>query len=128
MGTLVISQKDNGYYKYTYNNRKGNVLFTSNSHQYKAQCISEITVLKKNFDKINFLKYKTPSGKLYFRIVINEFVLGNSRKFTTPLLMEKAIDDFKRSFLMSEILDFTEDIFGMINNLETIEETKTTEI
>ncbi|WP_372474599.1 hypothetical protein AB4865_04815 [Capnocytophaga sp. ARDL2] len=128
MGTLVISQRENGTYKYTYNNRKGNVIFTSNSHQHKTQCMSEITVLKRNFDRIDFLKYKTPSGKMYFRIVVNEFVLGSSRKFTTPLLMEKGMDDLKKNFLNSEVLDFTEDIFGTINELETVEGLKTVAI
>ena len=111
MGTLVISIKENGKYKCSYNNRKGNTIFTSNSHLSKVQCISEITVLKKNFSSLNFIKYKTPAGKLYFKIVVNDFVIGNSRKFTTPLLLEKGMNDFEKNFVNSEILDFTESIF-----------------
>ena len=111
MGTLVISIKENGKHKYTYNNRKGNTIFTSNSQVSKFACISEITVLKKNFSSLNYIKYKTPAGKLYFKVVVNDFVIGTSRKFTTPLLMEKGMSDFQKNFLNSEILDFTDNIF-----------------
>lgn len=111
MGTLVISKKENEKYKYTYNNWKGNTIVTSNSLQTKAHCISEINVLKRNFSSIEFLKYKTPSGKLYFKLTINGHVVAVSRKFTTPLLMEKGMNDIMKNFNQSEILDFTEDIF-----------------
>ncbi len=111
MGTLVISKKENNTYKYTYNNRKGNILITSSSHETKAHCISEINVLKRNFSSVEYLCYKTPSGKLYFKISINGHLIGSSKKFTTPLLMEKGMNDFKTYFLESEILDFTEDVF-----------------
>ena len=111
MGTLVISKKENSTYKYTYNNRKGNTVITSNSHQTKAHCISEINVLKRNFSSIEFVRYKTPSGKLYFKLSLNGYVLGASRKFTTPLLLEKGMSDVTKYFMESEILDFTEDVF-----------------
>lgn len=111
MGTLVISKKENEKYKYTYNNWKGNTIVTSNSHITKAHCISEINILKRNFSSIEFVRYKTPSGKLYFKLNINGHVIATSRKFTTPLLMEKGMNDILKNFLQSEILDFTEDIF-----------------
>ncbi len=111
MGTLVISKKENNSYKYTYNNRKGSVIFTSNSYQSKAHCLSEINILKRNFALIQFINYKTPSGKLFFKVSINDHVVGVSRKFTTPLLMEKGLNDLKNNFLKTEVLDFTEEIF-----------------
>ena len=111
MGTLVISLKENKKHKYSYNNRKGHTIFTSNSYDSKEKCLSEITVLKKNFSALMYVKYKTPAGKLYFKVVVNEYVLGSSRKFTTPLLMEKGLGDFQKNFVHSEVLDFTEDIF-----------------
>lgn len=114
MGTLVISKKENKKYKYTYNNRKGHTVLTSNSHETKAHCISEINILKRNFSSIEFLRYKTPSGKLYFKIAVNDHILGASRKFTTPLLMDKGLTDLKNNFLTSEILDFTEDVFAAL--------------
>jgi len=111
MGTLVISKKENNKYKYAYNNRKGNTLVTSNSHETKAHCISEINILKRNFSSIEFVRYKTPSGKLYFKLTVNGHVIGASRKFTTPLLMEKGMKDISDNFILSEVLDFTEDVF-----------------
>lgn len=111
MGTLVISKKENNTYKYSYNNRKGSVVFTSNSYTFKEQCLSEINILKRNFNVLTFIQYKTPSGKLFFKVDLNTHILGVSRKFTTPLLMEKAMGDFKNNFLTSEVLDFTEDVF-----------------
>lgn len=111
MGTLVISKKENNKYKYTYNNRKGNTLVTSSSHETKAHCISEINILKRNFSSIEFVRYKTPSGKLYFKLSVNGHVVGVSRKFTTPLLMEKGMKDISDNFIKSEVLDFTEDVF-----------------
>ncbi|UUV20380.1 hypothetical protein MG290_05560 [Flavobacterium sp. CBA20B-1] len=114
MGTLVISKKENNTYKYTYNNRKGNVVFTSNSYASKAHCLSEINILKRNFTIIQFIHYKTPSGKLFFKVNLNDHILGVSRKFTTPLLMEKGLNDLKNNFIRSEVLDFTEDVFEML--------------
>ncbi|SEH98755.1 hypothetical protein SAMN02927937_02562 [Paenimyroides aquimaris] len=119
MGTLVISKKENNTYKYTYNNRKGNVIFTSNSYSSKAQCLSEINILKRNFSVIKFIHYKTPSGKMFFKVNVNNHILGVSRKFTTPLLMEKGLNDLKNNFLISEVLDFTEDVFSTLTE-ETI--------
>lgn len=111
MGTLVISLKENGKYKYTYNNWKGNTLFTSSNFDTKVECFSDINIIKKNFDRLEFIRHKTASGKLFFKLELNTFILGQSRKFTTPLLIEKGIDDFKKNFAASEVLDFTENIF-----------------
>lgn len=112
MGTLVISIKENNTYKYSYNNYKGNTIFTSNSFKSKAQCFSDINVIKNNFEVLQFVKFKTPSGKFFFKLELNGFILGNSRKFTTPLLIEKGINDIRKNFINSEVLDFTENIFG----------------
>lgn len=117
MGTLVISKKENNKYKYAYNNRKGNTLVTSNSHETKAHCISEINILKRNFSSIEFVRYKTPSGKLYFKLTVNGHVIGASRKFTTPLLMEKGMKDISDNFILSEVLDFTEDVFDVFPDI-----------
>src|SRR5690606_29778755 len=120
MCTLVISKKENNKYKYTYNNRKGHTVLTSNSQETKAHCISEINILKRNFASLEFLKYKTPSGKLYFKIAVNGHILGTSRKFTTPLLMDKGLTDLQNNFMNSEILDFNENVFEELPVLEEI--------
>ena len=120
MGTLVITIKENQTYKYSYNNYKGNTLFTSNTLKSKAQCFSEINIIKNNFDVLQFVKFKTPGGKFFFKLELNGFILGNSRKFTTPLLIEKGINDIKKNFISSEVLDFTENIFGEISEFEEL--------
>jgi len=118
MGTLVISIKENDRYKYTYNSRKGNVIFTSNSYLSKAQCLSEINLIKRNFSIIKFIQYKTPSGKMFFKLNLNDHILGASRKFTTPLLMEKGMNDLTKNFIHAEVLDFTENIFEALPEVE----------
>ena len=122
MGTLVITIKENKTFKYAYNNFKGNTLFTSSTLKSKAQCFSEINIIKNNFDVLQFVKFKTPSSKFFFKLELNGFILGNSRKFTTPLLIEKGINDIKKNFLTSEVLDFTENIFGEIPEFEELSE------
>ncbi len=118
MGTLVISKKENGKFKYSYNNRKGNTIFTSNAFDSKTQCYSDINIIKRHFELLEFIRFKSGSGKLFFRLKLNSFILGQSRKFTTSLLIEKGIDDFKKNFVLSEVLDFTEDIFETISSAE----------
>lgn len=122
MGTLVITIKENKTYKYSYNNYKGNTLFTSNTLKSKAQCFSEINIIKNNFEVLQFVKFKTPSGKFFFKLELNGFILGTSRKFTTPLLIEKGINDIRKNFITSEVLDFTENIFGEIPEFDEISE------
>lgn len=112
MGTLVISKKENNTFKYTYNNRKGNIIISSNNYKTKAQCLSEINILKRNFSAIEYVQLKSPSGKLFFKLKINNYIVGTSRKFTTPLLLQKALNDFKNNFIMAEALDFTVDVFN----------------
>ena len=77
MGTLVITIKENKTFKYAYNNFKGNTLFTSSTLKSKAQCFSEINIIKNNFDVLQFVKFKTPSGKFFFKLELNGFILGN---------------------------------------------------
>lgn len=107
MGTFAISLKENGDYKYTYNNRRGKTLVTSISYPTKESCYINIQTLKNDFDKINFLKLKTTSGKFYFKILLHDNIMCVSRKFTTILRVEKAINDIKNYMLESEVLDFT---------------------
>lgn len=113
MGTLVVSLKENAKYKFTYNNRKGNTIFSSNSFLEKESCFKNIQLMKENFNYLNLVRLKTSSGKLYFKALILEEIVGQSRKFTTSRLIEKAIEDFLANFTKSEILDFTENIFEL---------------
>lgn len=115
MGTIVISKKMNGY-KYSYNNYRGHALFVSLSFESIDACSDAIEQLKKFFDALEIEHKKTPSGKLFFRVTLKGELIGNSRKFSTPLLLEKGLNDFKSNFEVAEVLDFTLDVFETIDD------------
>jgi uncharacterized protein len=115
MGTFAISLKENGEYRYTYNNRRGKTIITSVSYKTIEECYENIEVIKKEIDQIFFLKLKTTSGKFYFKLSLNETIICVSRKFTTVLRIEKAIMDIKTHIKNSETLDFTSYSFPEIN-------------
>ena len=121
MGTFVISKRQNGYYKYEFTSRKGKAIFVSNDFELRFECEEDIEFLKKNIDTVFFMKFKSKNGKMYFKVILNEKEIASSRKYTTPLLLQKGIDEIIRTISKSEVLDFTnqdfvfpsaEDVFG----------------
>jgi len=121
MGTFVITKRQNGYYKYEFTSRKGKAIFISNDFELRFECEDDIEFLKKNIEKVFFMKFKSKNGKMYFKIILNEKEIAASRKYTTPLLLQKGIDEIIRTISKSEVLDFTnqdfvfpsaEDVFG----------------
>ena len=115
MGTFAISTKDNGDYKYTYNNKRGKTVLTSLGYKSKEECKAAIIELMQNIDKISVAKFKSTSGKFFIRLLWNDNVLCTSRKFTTILRLEKAITDILENVSKSELLDFTDFNFPEIN-------------
>ena len=111
MGTFAISKKENGLIKFEFNSRKGKTLLTSQSYKSKDECEKDILFLKERVENVSFLKFKTPAGKFFFKLIHNGHIHGISRKFTTELLLAKGLDEMKNNFTDSEILDFSEDIF-----------------
>ncbi|HSD14793.1 MAG TPA: hypothetical protein VLB74_09110 [Flavobacterium sp.] len=111
MGTFVISRKENGLIKFEFNSRRGKTLFTSQSYKTKDDCQKDIAFLKQRFENTSFLKFKTPAGKFFFKLIHKDHIHGISRKFTTELLLAKGLDEMKNNFLESETLDFSEEIF-----------------
>ena len=121
MGTFVITKRQNGYYKYEFTSRKGKAIFISNDFELRFECEEAIELLRNNVSDVFFMKFKSKNGKLYFKIILNDRELASSRKYTTPLLLQKGIDEIIRTVLKSEVLDFTnqdfvfpsaEDVFG----------------
>ena len=121
MGTFVITKRQNGYYKYEFTSRKGKAIFISNDFELRFECEDAIELLRNNVSDVFFMKFKSKNGKLYFKIILNDREIASSRKYTTPLLLQKGIDEIIRTVLKSEVLDFTnqdfvfpsaEDIFG----------------
>jgi uncharacterized protein YegP (UPF0339 family) len=107
MGTFVITKRLNGYYKYEFTSGKGKTILISNDFELRFECEEDIEFLRKALVDIFFMKFKSKNGKLYFKIILNEKEIAISRKYTTQLLMEKGIDEIKRSLHKSEILDFS---------------------
>lgn len=121
MGTFVITKRQNGYYKYEFTSRKGKAIFISNDFELRFECEEAIELLRNNVSDVFFMKFKSKNGKLYFKIILNDREIASSRKYTTPLLLQKGIDEIIRTILKSEVLDFTnqdfvfpsaEDVFG----------------
>lgn len=107
MGTFVITKRQSGYYKYEFTSRKGKTIFISNDFELRFECEDDVDYLKKSIEKVFFMKFKSKNGKLYFKLILNEREVAVSRKYTTPLLMQKGIDEIMRSISKAEILDFS---------------------
>lgn len=107
MGTFVISKRFDDRYKFVFTSRKGKTIFTSPSMELKMECEDCIEVLKTNIGKCTFVKARAANGKYFFKMMLEENVIATSRKYTTPLLLEKSIDEIIRTALKSDILDFT---------------------
>ena len=115
MGTFVISKRQNGYYKYEFNSRKGKVIFTSTDFELRFECEEAIEQLKANVDQLVFMKFKTSKGKLYFKIILCDKEIATSRKYSTILLLEKGISDVIKYAPLSEYLDFSNQFFEFPN-------------
>ncbi|MEC4112891.1 hypothetical protein [Myroides pelagicus] len=112
MSAFVISLKENGKYKYTFEHRRGKTLFTSVEYSSLDAAQDNIVYLRDNFDALNFMRFKTPSGKYFFRLAIAKKIYGNSRRFNTELRFEKALEEIQANFFQAEILDLSFDIFN----------------
>lgn len=111
MGTFVISQRTNGFYKYEFTSRKGKAIFISNDFELRFECEEHIKFVKEKMDAVFFMKFKSKNGKLYFKMILEENEIAVSRKYTTQLLMEKGINEITRTFALSEVLDFSSQDF-----------------
>ena len=74
----------------------------------------EIERLKNSIEKCVFMRFKSSSGKFFFRIILEEHEVAVSRKYTTQLLLQKGIDEIVKYAHKAEFLDFSsaEDVFG----------------
>ena len=114
MGTFVIAQRLSGVYKYEFVSRKGKTIFTSNDFELRFEAEEEIERLKAALDVIVFMRFRSPRGKFYFKMILDKVEVAKSRQYTTQLLMQKGIDEIIKYADKAEFLDFSsaEDIFG----------------
>ena len=107
MGTFVISKRFDDRYKFVFTSRKGKTIFTSPSCELKMECEATIEQIKANIEKCTYVKARAANGKYFFKMMLAETVIASSRKYTTPLLLEKGIDEIIRTAAKSDVLDFT---------------------
>lgn len=107
MGTFVISKRFDDRYKFVFTSRKGKTIFTSPSLELKMECEDSIEAIKANVEKYTYVKARAANGKYFFKMMLDDTVVATSRKYTTPLLLEKGIDEIVRTAVQSEILDFS---------------------
>ena len=115
MGTFVITQRASGPYKYEFVSRKGKTIFTSNDFELRFECEEEIDQFKNSIERCVFLRFKSSSGKFFFRLILDDHEIAVSRRYTTQLLLQKGIDEIIKYADKAEYLDFSsaEDIFGL---------------
>jgi uncharacterized protein YegP (UPF0339 family) len=106
MGTFVISKRFDDRYKFVFTSRKGKTIFTSTTFELKMECEEIIEEIKGNIEKYTYVKSRAASGKYFFEMMLEEIVIATSRKYTTPLLLQKGIDEIIRTAIKSDVLDF----------------------
>ena len=107
MGAFVISRRYNDEYKFVFTSRKGKVIFTSLSYELKFEAEEAIEHFKKVLSSADFLKFKSTSGKFFFKVVLDGHHFATSRKYTTALRLQKGIDEIVKYGSAAEILDFS---------------------
>jgi uncharacterized protein len=111
MAMFVISKRYNGEYKFALTSRKGKTIFTSISCKEKSGCHELIAAVRDNINVFTFTKNSTPAGKHFFRLNKDGFVLATSRKYSTPLSLQKGIDEIIKYVPTAETLDFSDNEF-----------------
>jgi uncharacterized protein YegP (UPF0339 family) len=107
MGTFVISKRFDDRYKFVFTSRKGKTILTSPSLELKMECEDIIAAIKANIEKYTYVKSRSANGKYFFKMMLEDTVIATSRKYTTPLLLQKGIDEISRTAAKSDVLDFS---------------------
>jgi uncharacterized protein len=111
MSAFVITKRLGGEYKFEFTSRKGKTIFTSNNFELRFECEEAIEYLKTSLENAVFMKFKTSSGKFFFKLIIDKKEVAVSRKYTTQLMLEKGINEINKYALRSETLDFSNQDF-----------------
>ncbi len=111
MGAFVISKRFSGDYKYEFTSRKGKTILTSNSFELRFECENQIETVRLSLHNCVFLKFKSSSGKFFFRMILNDKQVAISRKYSTQLMLQKGIDEILKYAPQSETLDFSNSDF-----------------
>ena len=71
------------------------------------ECEDIISAIQADIEKYTYVKARAANGKYFFKMVLDETVIATSRKYSTPLLLAKGIDEVIRTAVKSDVLDFT---------------------
>lgn len=115
MGTFVISKRFDERYKFVFTSRKGKIIFTSPSKELKMECEDNIEIIKNKIENFIYVKSRAANGKYFFKMMLDETLIATSRKYTTPLLLEKGINEIVRTASKSEVLDFSMNDFVFVD-------------
>ena len=91
MGAFVISKRYNDEYKFVFTSRKGKVVFTSLSYELKFECEEDIERFKTNMQSANFLKFKSSSGKFYFKLCLEIAILQQVESILLPCVCRREL-------------------------------------
>ncbi len=111
MGMFVISKRDNGDYKFTFNSRRGKTIFTGMACKEKDFCHVMIAEIRDNITTLVLTKNKTAAGKYFFRLSKDGLVIATSRKYGSEYAYNKGITEVMKYVPPAETLDFSEDAF-----------------
>ncbi|WP_310555592.1 DUF1508 domain-containing protein [Flavobacterium sp.] len=111
MSAFVITKRLSGEYKFEFTSRKGKAIFISNNFELRFECEEAIEYLKTNLENSTFMKFKSSSGKFFFKLIIDKKEIAISRKYSTQLMLEKGINEINRYAFKSETLDFSSNDF-----------------
>lgn len=111
MGVFTILKNNDEAYRFEFISRKGKPILISDKYELRFECEEDITYLQKEIERSTIMKFRTSSGKFYFRLILDKREVATSRKYTTALLMQRGIDEILRSISKSEILDFVSNDF-----------------
>ncbi len=115
MGTFVISKRFDDCYKFVFTSRKGKTIFTSPSFELKMECEAIIEAIQSNIEKYTYVKSRAANGKYFFKMMLNDELISTSRKYTTPLLLQKGINEIIQYASKSEVLDFSMNDFEFVD-------------
>ncbi len=107
MGAFVISKRFDDHYKFVFTSRKGKTIFTSTSFELKMDCEAVIEQIKATIGNYTYVKSRAANGKYFFKMMFEDAIIATSRKYTTPLLLQKGIDEIILAAAKSDILDFS---------------------
>lgn len=78
----------------------------SEGYAEKEDCEKAILLLKEYVGSMDLTRHKTAGGKLFFRVLLNQMQIAQSRRYTSEFGMQKGIEEVQTHIANAEVLDF----------------------